>query len=151
MSKYPYVADKKMYAAMMFACKMIRENGWFNKAIYTAANWYKVDKDKLEKVVRERQSAGQKAKAKPRKYKWFTCVVLHSIDGGLFVKNPHIKKGLSKDNVEKMIDSYYSDGSYFHEDFIHVLKEYKNQKEAQENLNSDYEEYHEKQAWILSN
>ena len=31
--KYPYIQDKNMYAAVMYACKMIRENGYFNKAV----------------------------------------------------------------------------------------------------------------------
>lgn len=36
-SKYPYISDKRMYAAVMNACKYIRETGYFNKAIMNNA------------------------------------------------------------------------------------------------------------------
>ncbi len=71
MSKYPYIPDKKMFAAVMFACKLIRETGWFNKAVEEAADYYGVDEEELKRHIRERQSAGQKGKAKGRKYRWF--------------------------------------------------------------------------------
>ena len=66
--KYPYI-PKKYYAATMFACKMIRENGYFNKAIRIASNYYDVDADELEKHVRARQ-AGKKTSV-GRKYHWY--------------------------------------------------------------------------------
>ena len=50
MSDYPYI-PKQYYAAVMFACKMIRENGYFNKAINTAANYYNVNPKEVEKHV----------------------------------------------------------------------------------------------------
>ena len=70
--KYPYI-PKPYYPATMFACKMIREDGFFNKAISAASRYYSVDPDELEKHVRARQGAGQKAKSatKGRKYSWF--------------------------------------------------------------------------------
>lgn len=69
--KYPFIADKKMYAAVMFACKYIRETGCFNKAVTYAANKYSVDEDEIAEHIRARQAAGQKAKSKSRKYRWF--------------------------------------------------------------------------------
>ena len=39
-NKYPYIADKKMYAAVMSACKYIRETGRFNQAVERNAEWY---------------------------------------------------------------------------------------------------------------
>lgn len=141
MFKYPYVADKKLYAAMMFACKMIRENGYFNKAISKAADWYKVDESKLAQIVRERQGAGQKAKSKPKKYKWYTCVIEQLTDSGLFVIGAVVKKGLSQKNVEKIVNSYYGDSSYFFEDSIKVIKEYETKNEAKEKLDVDFQEY----------
>ena len=30
---YPYIKDRNMYRAVMFACKMIRDDGYFNKAV----------------------------------------------------------------------------------------------------------------------
>ena len=71
--KYPYIPDKRMFAAVMCACHMIRESGWFNKAVSYAADKFNVDEDDLAKHIRERQAAGQRKKqtAKGRKYKWF--------------------------------------------------------------------------------
>ena len=74
--KYPYV-PKEYYTAVIFACKMIRENGYFNKAIKTAANYYGVDADELEKHVRKRQGAGQKGKSR----KYFYYVVTYYPSG----------------------------------------------------------------------
>ena len=77
--KYPWV-PKEYYPAVVFACKMIRENGYFNRAIHTAAKYYKVDEKKLESLVRERQAAGQKGK-KRGTYKTyrFKGVALHQV------------------------------------------------------------------------
>lgn len=61
MTKYPWI-PKEYYAAVMFACKMLRENGFFNRSITTAANYYGVDPDVLAKHVRARQAAGQRGK-----------------------------------------------------------------------------------------
>lgn len=38
-SKYPWI-PKEYYAAVMFACKMIRENGCCNKDVHIAADYY---------------------------------------------------------------------------------------------------------------
>ena len=73
--KYPYI-PKKYFKPVMFACKMIRENGYFNKAVQTAANYYGVDADEVAKHVRARQGAGQKGKK--RKYNSYGIVALHS-------------------------------------------------------------------------
>lgn len=67
--KYPYI-PKEYYAAVMFACKIIRETGQMNRAIKTASRYYKVDEEELEKHVRARQAAGQKGK-KRGKYYWY--------------------------------------------------------------------------------
>lgn len=82
MSNYPYIADKRMYAAVMGACRWIRKDGYFNKAVRYYADKYGVDEDELAAEIRKRQSAGQKKKnatAPKRKYKyyvvakWATC------------------------------------------------------------------------------
>lgn len=59
--KYPWI-EKRYYPAVMFACKLIRENGYFNKAIKASAKYYKVDEETLKSLVRERQAAGQRGK-----------------------------------------------------------------------------------------
>ena len=69
-NKYPYI-PKEYYAAVMFACKIIRETHYFNKAIKTAANYYHVDADELERHVRARQAAGQQGAFKGRKYNYY--------------------------------------------------------------------------------
>jgi hypothetical protein len=61
-NKMPYIADKKLYAAVMFACKMIREEGYFNKAVKIAARYYDVDADDVANEIRKRQSVGQMGK-----------------------------------------------------------------------------------------
>jgi len=78
--KYPYV-PKDYYPAVMFACKMIRDNGYFNKAISTAADYYGVDELELERHVRARQGAGQKGK-KRGSMKWFAVIEFHGTDAG---------------------------------------------------------------------
>ena len=67
-NKYPYV-PKKYYPAVILACKMIRESGWFNKAVSYCANKYNLDEDTLAHHIRKRQAAGQKGKKRtnPRK------------------------------------------------------------------------------------
>ena len=72
MSKYPYIADKRMYAAVMGACSYIRDTGYFNKAVSYYADKYGVDENELAKHIRARQSSGQKGKT--RKYKYFLIV-----------------------------------------------------------------------------
>lgn len=57
MSKYPYIADKQMYAAVMGACKWIRESGYFNKATQYYADKYGLDVGAVRAEVRKRQSA----------------------------------------------------------------------------------------------
>jgi len=65
---------KDLWLATEFACKMIRENRWFNKDCKIAANYYGVKVDDVMAQVRKRQSAGQKranANAPKKKMKWF--------------------------------------------------------------------------------
>jgi len=102
--KYPYIADKEMYAAVMGACSWIREKGYFNKAVDYYAKKYGVDKTELAKHIRERQSVGQKGKTahnKGKKYKWFivarTCWT--DASGETEYSDFEILKGLSGKSV----------------------------------------------------
>lgn len=101
--KYPYIADKRMYAAVMGACSYIRETGYFNKAVRYYADKYNVDEDEVAQEIRKRQSAGQKGKkpaSKSRKYKYF--IVVKSVGGWgeeYRVSEPQILKGLNKSTV----------------------------------------------------
>ena len=79
--KYPYIADKKMYAAVMGACSYIRDTGYFNKAVSYYADKYGVDAAELEAHIRKRQGAGQKGKT--RQYKYYVIVALRDYyEGG---------------------------------------------------------------------
>lgn len=101
--KYPWI-PREYYAPVMGACKMIRETGYFNKAVNYYANRYNVDPTELEKHIRARQSAGQtgkKSNNSGRKYKWFIVVESNYCDayGWEGYSNPVILKGLSRDTV----------------------------------------------------
>lgn len=96
--KYPRI-PKQYFPAVMFACKIIREEGAFNKALSVASNYYGVDKSELEKYIRARQAAGQRGNG-GYKLKWYV------IDRRVACEaNPewshsyHIVRGRSRDSV----------------------------------------------------
>jgi hypothetical protein len=98
--KYPWI-PKKYFAAVMFACKMIRENGYFNKAIDTAADYYNVDSNTLAKHVRARQAAGQRG-VKRGQMKWFVVLEFYGSDaGGERMTEKSVVRGKSLDTVER--------------------------------------------------
>ena len=78
MHKLPYIADKKMYAAVMGACSYVRDTGYFNKATSYYADKYNVDVEEVRRYVRIAQGNGQKqaAKRKKREYKWYVVIIL---------------------------------------------------------------------------
>ena len=147
-SKYPFI-PKAYYPAVMFACKLIREHGTFNRAISTAASYYHVDPDEVERHVRARQGAGQRGKT--RKYHWYAVAYYRDCchgDEGVFnyyymtideiykrVKYTIIKS-TSVDNIESRLmppkDRYWGDGSVYSQDMTFVLKteEFKTEDEA---------------------
>ena len=98
--KYPWIPGE-YFAATMFACKMIRENGYFNKAIATAASYYGVDEHVLEKHVRARQAAGQRG-VKRGQMKWFVVLEFRGTDaGGERMTEKSVVRGKSLDTVER--------------------------------------------------
>ena len=102
--KYPFIPDKRMYAAVMGACSYIRETGYFNKAVSYYADKYNVDEDDLAKHIRARQSAGQRGRtssAKGKKYKWFIVSDVYYCDayGEEEPTNHRIERGISKDSI----------------------------------------------------
>lgn len=102
--KYPFIADKKMYAAVMGACQMICDTGWFNKATGYYADKYGVDEEELKKHIRARQVAGKKISAK-RKYYYFAVEYSMGCErSGTDYFVPEcarytVKRGTSADNV----------------------------------------------------
>lgn len=106
--KYPYIADKRMYAAVMSACKYIRETGYFNKAVRYNAEKYGVDAGELEKEIRKRQGAGQKGKstkATGKTYRYFIVVeeISTDVDGRTY-RSPQVLRGLTRQSVVKRFD-----------------------------------------------
>ena len=119
MSKYPYIPNKRMFAAVMGACSYIRETGYFNKAVSYYADKYSVDEKELASHIRARQAAGQKGRtsaSKGRKYKWFfVCeTIFTDADPVPDYHYPEIVRGLTPQTVERR----YSD-----HDFIRTMRE----------------------------
>ena len=67
MALYPYIGDKQMYAAVVYACKSIRKHHWFNVAVEHACAKYGVNREELEAHLKARQVAGQRIKGRVRK------------------------------------------------------------------------------------
>lgn len=68
-SKYPFI-PREYYPAVMFAAKIVREDGTFNRAVEIASEYYGVDPEEVEKHLRARQAAGQKGK-KRGSFSWY--------------------------------------------------------------------------------
>ena len=108
MKNFPYIADKKMYAAVMGACSYIREKGWFNKAVSYYSKKYGVDSDELAQHIRARQSVGQRNKhTSPKERRYFCCV--HTVESGYrytFADTVTIRKCVS---AETAADAHIKD------------------------------------------
>ena len=133
--KYPYIANKRMYAAVMGACSWIRESGYFNKAVSYYAEQYGVDADELAGHIRARQSAGQKGK-KRGTYKYFVVLTWESCDadGEAHLVDIQVKKALNKSNAKQSWLDFQRrndyGGSYALYRFDEVLNEFATKKEA---------------------
>ena len=130
--KYPYV-PKEYYAAVMFACKIIRDTGHFNRAINTASKYYKVDKKELEKHVRARQGAGQKGKTRGE-YHWYSVKYCVCDDRHLDhyedeYSRRKVVKALSADNAKSQISNRYDRFEYWAE--VGEVKEFDTKEEAE--------------------
>lgn len=97
---YPWI-PREYYAATMTACKMIRQSGWFNKAVRYAASKFNVDEEELEKHVRARQAAGQKGKKRGKMY--YFGVVQHVFSEADYEGSTTISavKGYTQDSVKQ--------------------------------------------------
>ena len=97
--KYPLI-PKKYYAAVMFACKMIREHKTFNKSCEIAANYYKVDEQQVRKHVSARAAAGHKGVKQGKQY-WFVVTKFHGSDAsGFEEEGSKVVRGKSKATVD---------------------------------------------------
>lgn len=98
--KYPLI-PKKYYAAVMFACKMIREHKTFNKSCEIAANYYKVDEQQVRKHVSARAAAGHKGVKQGKQY-WFVVTKFHGSDAsGFEEEESKVVRGKSKATVDR--------------------------------------------------
>ena len=98
--KYPLI-PKKYYAAVMFACKMIREHKTFNKSCEIAANYYNVDEQQVRKHVSARAAAGHKGVKQGKQY-WFVVTKFHGSDAsGYEEKESKVVRGKSKATVDR--------------------------------------------------
>lgn len=135
-NKYPWI-PREYYAATMFACKMIRENGYFNRAIAISSRYYSVDRDELERHVKARQNAGKKGME--RKYYWFG--VEYFVGGErcpYFIKkmaDRAVVKATSRENAMKQLWKKYDryvDGAYGDTDtYFGEVVRFQNKKEAE--------------------
>jgi hypothetical protein len=63
--------EKNLWSATNFAAKMIRETGYRNKSIRTAANYYNVSEKEVEEQLIIRQKKGQKGMGKGEKFNYY--------------------------------------------------------------------------------
>ena len=122
--KYSWI-PKEYYPAVMFAAKLVRQSGWFNKACRTAANYYDVDEDKVREYLSKRSHEGQAAKAKPGKKRVYFVVEenTYTCEGSERYTRYFTMMGYSQDAVKKRLtdsDLRYSirneTGSYYDSD-----------------------------------
>ena len=102
-NNYPYIADKRLFAAVMGACRYIRETGYFNKAVAFYADKYNLPEEAIAKEVRRRQAAGQRSKKKTMSYKYFVVARYSSCDADQEpnLVGKYVVKASSKENAEK--------------------------------------------------
>lgn len=152
--KYPYI-PKEYYAAVMYACKLVRETGERNNAVARAARYYGVDEDEVKKHFDARIAAGQKGKKSPNKgkqYKYFIVVTIQGCEAqGLDVGEVEICKGLTANTVEnRFVNSDYyfcirndCGGAYSPDRFHKVIAEFATKAEAEKAVaNMSREELH---------
>lgn len=142
MNRYPYI-PREYYPAVMFACKMVRESGYKNKAIRTAARYYGVDEDEVRKHFEARTAAGARGKGNTgKKYKYFVVGTYYGSDAEGMNESPsrvEVVKGISKDTVENRFaesDLYFDKsndygGSYARYRIHTVIGEYETKEEAE--------------------
>ena len=145
--KYPYIEDKRMYAAVMGACSWIRESGKFNRAVRYFAKKYGVDEEELAAQIRARQGAGQKGKTsvtKGKRYRYFLVsrTVWTEANGEKYFNRPEVLRGLTAETVlrrfaeadEKETARLDYGGAYAPEIDHVVCGEYETRAEAEEAL-----------------
>lgn len=129
--KYPYISDKQLFKAVMFACKLIRETGFFNKSCQIAADYYNVDVEEVKKQVRIRQGIGQKIANKRNPRKYFFYVIAFHPDASKEDKYITWIKATNIINARSKIYDYDSKYFIYGPNTIDYTETFKSQKEAQ--------------------
>ena len=150
MSYFEYIPDKKMYAAVIGACKYIRDTGFFNKAVRYYSDKYGVNEDELKNHIMKRSKAGRKAKGKTTyKFKYYiveTCTQSEATPEPF--KEYKVLKGTKARNVEDRcneLDEKFSkrndNGSvYSIYRYSSVIKEFENKDDAIKYCEKMYDE-----------
>ena len=95
---------KDYYPAVMFACKMLRKDGHFNRAVKIASNYYKVDEEKVAEYIKERKQATKNKPNQGKKLMWF--VVERTIENfGESRKEYSIHKAYSSEALIKRLNN----------------------------------------------
>lgn len=153
MGKLPYIPNKNLYAAVMGACKWIREDGYFNKATKYYADKYNVSVDEVKKYVRIAQGNGQREanKRKPTKrYFWYAIEYGYynykQLDYGVDIYDRtfstfDVKRALSKDSLKRTMTKNEGYGEYSDHKIFHRIEGFTTKEEAVKAMNSWYEEW----------
>lgn len=138
--KYSWI-PKEYYPAVMFAAKLVRQSGWFNKACRTAANYYGVDEDKVREYLSKRSHEGQAAKPKPAKKRAYFVIEesTYTCEGSEHYTRYFTTMGYSESAVNRRLtdsDIKFSirneTGSYYSKDrFSSIVGEFATQAEAE--------------------
>lgn len=147
-----YIPDKTLYAAVMFACKMIREGESAPLAMSIAANYYGVARSDVNFYVSQRSGRRKKTKTsstKGRKYSyWAVACITSACEGSeRTLQGVSIDKGLSKETVEKKyialdfnFDRIHDTGSYYNSQRWHeAFKSFDDKEKAEKWVQRNYE------------
>lgn len=68
-----YIPDKDLYAAVMFACKMVKDGTDYHDAVRRASRYYDVEADDVRHYMSQRsgRTRANKPNKPKRKYRWF--------------------------------------------------------------------------------
>lgn len=115
--KLPYIDDKKVYAAVAFACSYVWDTGNFEEGTSYYAEKYDADVEEVRKYVRIALDSERRGKSR-----WFAVEysVSSEYDAGHFVPEKAryiVKKGLSETSVKDALskrDNYMNRNAMCH-------------------------------------
>lgn len=128
--KYPFI-PKEYYAAVMYACKLLRWGKGRNQAVAIAARAYDVDEEGLSKHLAARSGAGQKGKRKAAP-EYYIVIRKTDADNPDFqgVRTPEV---VTKTEKDKLLD-WSQDTGYSYSSYSEVAGPYSSREEASKDL-----------------